>query len=197
MTYNEENEKSQSLQRRQTDPAWLQDHFLETGHTEATSSATFTFIKRKERVYAVTCGHVLDALADEQSMPKARNPTLALHLNRGPLNLSYFVAQGQIAHAISAPELEGSRREVDVAIALLSESYWSLLTTRKNKVAINLDSWREPAWEMVKYCVAVGYPGELKFNSREDDQDMVAAPFLRAIAKVASPLDGKQSIITL
>src|SRR5262249_17426220 len=84
----------ESLPRRPTNPAWLQDYFLATGHAQTTRNATFTVIKRRGHHYAVTCGHVLSALAGPSAVPGAWHPTLALHVGRAVLNLSHFTAEG-------------------------------------------------------------------------------------------------------
>ncbi len=110
--------KPESLPRRQTDPAWLQDHFLHTGHDEKTRNATVTFVKRHGRHYAVTCRHVADALSDSRTVPGARFPTIALHVNRTVLNLSGFTAQGHV-QALQSPKAETKQEEVDICIAPL------------------------------------------------------------------------------
>ncbi|MET3648923.1 hypothetical protein [Phyllobacterium ifriqiyense] len=186
-----------SLLRRQTDPAWLQDHYLGTGHTEETNNATFTFIKRRDQVYAVTCGHVVDQLSNPEAVPDARMPTLALQIDHGVLNLSQVTGIGRISHTTRATERNETHREIDIAIALLSESYWSILTEKKNKTAIDLDAWREPCWESVKMCVAAGYPNEHKEQLQVGGRDMVGASFMRAIAAVSSTLGRDQKFITL
>jgi AraC-like DNA-binding protein len=82
--------ESESLPRRQTDPAWLQDHFLGTGHDENTRNGTFTFVQRHGRHYAVTCRHIMDGVADPEIVPAATHPTMALHIDKAVLNLSYI-----------------------------------------------------------------------------------------------------------
>lgn len=47
---------------------------------------------------------------------------------------------------------------MDIAIARMSESYWVMMQQQKDKIAIDLDSWRAPDWKKVKYCLAVGCP---------------------------------------
>jgi hypothetical protein len=37
----------ESLPRRNSDPIWLQDYFVHTGHDADTRSGTSTFVKRK------------------------------------------------------------------------------------------------------------------------------------------------------
>lgn len=130
-----------TLLRRQTDPAWLQDHYLGTGHTEDTNSATFTFIKRKGLIHAVTCGHVVDQVSNPTTVPGALRPTLALQVDRVVLNLSHVTGIRHIMPVTRAIQKEGERREIDIAIAQMPDNYWHLLTERKNKVAIDLDAW--------------------------------------------------------
>lgn len=189
--------QNDTLLRRQTDPAWLQDHYLGTGHNEDTNSATFTFIKRQECIYAVTCGHVVDQIGNPTAVPGARLPTLALQIDQAVLNLSQVTGIGHIRLVTRAAEKNEERREVDIAIARLSESYWSLLTEKKNKSAIDLDAWREPRWETVKMCVAAGYPNEHKQQMEVEARDMVSAGFLRAVAEVSSKLGRDHKFITL
>ena len=186
-----------TLLRRQTDPAWLQDHYLGTGHTEDTNSATFTFIKRKGLIYAVTCGHVVDQVSNPATVPGALRPTLALQVDRVVLNLSHVTGIGHIMPVTRAIQKEGERREIDIAIAQMPDNYWHLLTERKNKVAIDLDAWREPNWDAVKMCVAAGYPNEHKERMELESRDLVSAGFLRAVAEVSSNLGSDQKYITL
>lgn len=162
--------KPDNLLRRQTDPAWLQDHFLGTGHDETTRSAIFTFVKRRGRHYAVTCRHIMKAVGDPCMVTNARNPTLAIQIDRAVLNLSYFTAEG-LALGIKTPQVESKREEIDVAIAPLEGSYWPLFLEKKNKAAIDLDVWREPDWSSVKWCLAAGYPDEHKKAVVHDGTD--------------------------
>ena len=188
--------KSESLPRRQTDPAWLQDHFLSKGHDETTRSATFTFVKRHGRHYAVTCRHIIEAISDPKMIPGARNPTVAIHIGKRVLNLSYFTAKG-LALGIHVPHAETKQEEVDVAIAPLEDSYWDLLTSRKNKVAIDLDNWREPNWQSVKYCLAAGYPDEHKGKVLSEGGEKVGNQLVVVVAEVSSRLARSERLIAL
>lgn len=188
--------KPESLLRRHTDPAWLQDHFLGTGHDEKTRSATFTFVKRRGRHYAVTCRHIKDAVTDPKMVPGARNPTVALHLDRAVLNLSYFTARG-LALGVRTPHAEDKKEEIDVAIAPLDGSYWQLLSGKKNKIAIDLDDWREPDWPTVKWCLAAGYPDEHKKAVIEEGTDKVANQLVTVVAEVSSRLGRAERLIAL
>ncbi|MEK8093039.1 hypothetical protein WOC76_10965 [Methylocystis sp. IM3] len=189
-------QRPESLPRRQTDPAWLQDHFLETGHDETTRSATFTFIKRRNRHYAVTCRHVMEAISDPKMVPGARFPTIAIHIDRAVLNLSYFTAKG-LSLGVGAPHAETKREEIDVAIAPIDGSYWGLLTSKKNKMAIDLDNWREPKWDAVKYCLAAGYPDEKKTKVTTGGAEKVSSQLFVVVAEVSSRLARSERQITL
>ena len=161
------------------------------------NSATFTFIKRHGQVFAVTCGHVVDEVSNEKSIPGARLPTLALHVEPGVLNLSQITGIGRINHVTRVAEKVGVHRDVDIAIARLPDNYWAMLVARKRKIAIDLDAWREPDWKSVKMCAATGYPNEHKNQVDVEDRDMVAASFLKVVAEVSSELGSDKKFITL
>jgi hypothetical protein len=187
----------ESLPRRQTDPAWLQDHFLGTGHDEKTRNATVTFVKRHGRHYAVTCRHVASAVENPQMVPGAKFPTVALHMDRTVLNLSGFSAQGHV-QAVRSPAAGAKQEEVDIGIAPLDGAgHWHMLTEVKRKAPIDLDQWREPDWTKVKYCLAVGYPDEHKSRVISDGAEKVASPFFSVVAATASGLGRSKRLITL
>jgi hypothetical protein len=188
--------KPESLPRRHTDPAWLQDHFLGTGHDEKTRNATFTFIKRNGRHYAVTCRHVVDSLSDAAIVPAVKNPTIALHVGKAVLNLSYFTAQGLVL-GVNSPKGGTAQDGVDVAIASLDGGYWHMLVKDKNKAPIDLDTWREPDWNAVKYCLAAGYPDEHKEKVVGDTGPSVASPFAVVCAEATSKLGRNERLIVL
>lgn len=65
------------LPQKQTDPLWIQDHFLTSGHDENTPSATATFVKRKGCHYLVTCRHVLEIVRRRRTAGGERQLTMA------------------------------------------------------------------------------------------------------------------------
>lgn len=69
---------AESLPRRNSDPVWLQDYFVHTGHGANTRSGTVTFVKRKGIPYACTCRHIMESIKDSKVVPNAKFPTLAL-----------------------------------------------------------------------------------------------------------------------
>ena len=192
-----ENTELESLPRRQTDPAWLQDHFLSTGHDDKTKNATVTFVKRRDRHYAVTCRHVAKSVENPQLIPGAKFPTIALHVDRAVLNLSGFTARGHV-QAVRSPDSDSDQKDIDIGIAPLDGgAHWHILATSKRKVPIDLDQWREPDWSKVKYCLAAGYPDEHKNRVTNEGSEQVASPFFTVVAEIGSGLGRTVRIITL
>jgi hypothetical protein len=181
-----------TLRRRQTDPVWLQDHFMFTGHDENTESASGTFVKFKGRIYLCTCRHVFEEKDNTETVPGAQHPTLALQLDKGALNLSYFTTRG-----LQAAMKVATGREMDIAIAPMTEGYWVLMQQKKNKVAIDLDAWCAPDWKKVKYCVAVGYPNEHKTHVVVDGSNKVGVPFFEVVAELATNIHAESKYVTL
>jgi hypothetical protein len=103
-----------------------------------------------------------------------------------------------LAHGVHAPRGETNQNEFDVAIAPLDDNnYWHLLSSRKNKVPIDLDVWREPNWNSVKYCLAAGYPDEHKQIVVNDDGEKVANQLTCVVAEAGSELGRTKRLIAL
>lgn len=182
----------ESLPRRQTDPLWIQDHFLAGGHDENTPNATATFVKRKGRHYLVTCRHVLEIVSKRRTAGGERQLTMALEIDGTVLNLSRVSAQGVVLN-VRTPEARMHSERADIALAPLDESNWKRLSERKNKEAIDLDSWREPNWSVVRHCLAVGYENEGKEAVRSGGSEKVATRMLETMAELASPVPGRDT----
>lgn len=191
-----ESDENFRLARSQTDPLWLQDHFLGTGHDADTRNGTASFVLFQGRQFAVTCRHVKAAAINPKIVPDARYPTVALHIDRLVLNLSFFSATG-FHIALETVDPARDEQEADVAIAELTGSYWELLSSKKGKTPIDLDNWREPKWSTVKQCMAAGYLDEHKKNKTVDGAQMVTAHMASVVAEVASPLARNKRIINL
>jgi hypothetical protein len=176
-------ERGAALARSQTDPLFLQDHFLVGGHDVDTKNATATFVKFERKHYVVTCRHVLEVVQKRKERdPRTRFPTMALVVGRAILNLSFFSAQG-IQYALRAPTPDEREEPLDLAIADISGWHWKLLAERKAKTAIDLDNWREPRWARAEMMVAAGYPDEHKTHVTAGQEVMVGAPCVLLAAK--------------
>ena len=188
----EDRETGEALARSQTDPLFLQDHFLFGGRDKDTKNATATFVQFEGKRYVVTCRHVLEIVKKrkEKSGP-ARFPTMALVVGRAILNLSFFSAQG-IQYALRTPKPEEGNEPLDLAVAEISGAYWSLLAQRKGKTAIDLDNWREPKWARAEMLVAAGYPDEHKTHVTVDQQAMVGAPCVLLAAEKKGEINRNQ-----
>ena len=191
-----DHEVPESLPRRQTDPLWIQDYFLAMGHGESTPNATATFVKRKGHHYMVTCRHVLQMVADRRSAAGDTQLTMALQIDRTMLNLSHISPQGLIL-SVRTPEMKIQPEKADIALASLEGNRWNLLSSRKNKAAIDLDSWREPDWAAVRYCLATGYQNKGKYTISSEGAEKVATPFLRVVAELCSAPDQGTTSFTL
>lgn len=150
--------------RHFTDPLFVHDFFLTTGRNSETACATATFVRYEGVVYAVTCRHVLDNMA--KAAPGARLPTLAFGMDAASINMANFdrsstASPVPLRSLFASPRHLATEREVDIAIARLG-SAWDLLAQRKQKTAIDLDSWKEPDWNDIATCAAVGYLTEHK-----------------------------------
>ncbi len=174
-----------SLARRQTDPLWIHDYFLATGYDETTPNATATFVKQCGQHYMVTCGHVVQSVRQLREKDVERHLTMALHVDRCVLNLSSFGPEG-LELSVRTPDAELHSRPVDVALASLDPSFWEILSSQKSKTAIDLDSWQEPDWSVVRYCLAVGYENEGKTAIRSESSEMVVTRLLNVVAGVCS-----------
>ena len=166
------------------------------GHGESTPNATATFVKRKGHHYMVTCRHVLQMVADRRRVSGDTQLTMALQIDRAVLNLSHISPQGIIL-SVRTPEMEIRPEKADIALASLEGSYWNLLSSRKNKVAIDLDSWREPDWAAVRYCLATGYPNKDKYTIPSEGAEKVAVPFLNVVSELCSAPDQDTTRFTL
>jgi hypothetical protein len=171
--------------RAQTDPLFFQDYLLAHGHNVDTKNATATFVRFGGRVYVCTCRHVVEILTNRQERGHSVFPTLALMVDRAMLPLSFFTPDGlQLGQYV--PNASANGETVDIAIAEITGTYWDLLTSRKNKSAIDLDEWREPRWSQAQMLIAAGYPDEHKQSVSDSGEEKVIA----TLTLVAAAADG-------
>ena len=187
--------KFPELARRQTDPLWIQEHFLATGHHANTPNASATFVSRRERRYMVTCGHVLRVVEERRSEGED-NLTMALDVGRIVLNMSSIGPHG-VQLSVRTPKVDWPSGGVDVALAPLHPGDWEILERTKNKTTVDLDAWREPSWSAVRHCVAVGYENEGKETTRSEGVEKVATRMLEAVAELGSIPDPDAREFTL
>ncbi len=164
-------------------PVFFHSYFLFDGHTEETENATLTFIKYENRIYAVTCRHVIHHLNSKRNKLNDQWYTLSISLDQVILQLS------DIDHADPSKRKDifrkltcsFDREDVDIVIAPI-DSHWGLIKSKKNKKAIDLDSWSIMNWSKFKMGTAFGYPTEHK----ELQGDKVAAPCINVCAELVS-----------
>ena len=175
-------------------PVFFHSYFLRDGHTEEAENATLTFIKYENRMYAVTCKHIIHHLNSKRDELEDQWYTLSLSLDRVFLQLS------DIDHSEPTKRKDIFRKlkrsfngeEVDIVIAPI-DSHWGLIESKKNKRAIDLDNWSEPNWKEFKMGTAFGYPTEHK----EKQGNHVAATCINASAEIVSQLNHNSTQLTL
>jgi hypothetical protein len=118
--------------RAQTDPLFFQDYFMAHGHDVSTKNATATYVQFEGRLFAVTCRHVVELLEKRKQGQHSPYPTLALVVDGGLLNLSFFTAEG-LQTAMNLRKVATGEELLDLAITELPTSYWEILTSRKKK----------------------------------------------------------------
>jgi len=184
------------LPRRNTDPLWLQDFYLGTGHDADTRSGTGSFIKRNGKIYVCTCRHIVDGVQDPKMVPKAKFPTLALAFSGGYINLAHMGKNGVEQH-MRAPGPATDHAKTDIAIGSLDAGTWDMYARRKGKQPIDLDDWKEPDWSKVRWGLANGYPDEHKENVKTGNIEEVANRLVTVVAEVTSNPHKDQRTITL
>lgn len=175
-------------------PVFFHSYFLSDGHSEETENATLTFVKYKNRVYAVTCKHIIHHLNSKRNDLEDQWYTLSICLDRVILQLS------DIDHSDPAKRIDIFRKltcsfnseGVDIVIAPI-DSHWEMIKSKKNKKAIDLDNWIEPNWAELKMGTAFGYPTEHK----KLQGDHVATPCIKVSAEIVSSLNPEVNQLTL
>ncbi|WP_133480300.1 trypsin-like peptidase domain-containing protein [Cognatilysobacter segetis] len=180
------------------------------GHTETSINATATFVKYRERIYAVTCHHVLAAFlaaAVKQKLPfvpSLHNGRAILHLGTYGPNGSFawsfrscrsFPTAEEIVHDDQAATLARDRSNADLPDIAIAEitSVWPSLIQQRNARALDLDTWEQPDWsETQSVWVAFGYPDGHKYE--QDGKLAVPMPKVRA-EQQTSRLDQRESFV--
>ncbi len=167
--------------RAHTDPLWVRNRFLMTGHNTDTPNGTASFIRFRGIVYVVTCGHVALAAKDKE-VP-------SLMVGRGVMN---FGVQKAASYEQTFRCVD--RALADIAISHLPPDWWSRLIDKKGKANIDLDAWVEPDWGGEHSYIAVGYPTEHKTNR---DEKTLSTPMPLCVAELASNISPSNPVFTL
>lgn len=175
-------------------PVFFHSYFLSDGHSEETENATLTFVKYENRIYAVTCKHVIHHLHSKRNELENQWYTLSLCLDRVILQLSDIDNSDPTKRKDIFRKLRRSfnDKEVDIVIAPI-DSHWKMIKSKKNKKTVDLDVWNEPNWAEMKMGIAFGYPTEHK----ELQGKHVAAPCINASAEIVSDLTFDSTQLTL
>ena len=72
-----------------------------------------------------------------------------------------------------------------------------MLSRIKKKTAIDLDSWQEPNWSDVRYCLAVGYPDESKKFLRNAGSGKVSTPFLKVVVELQTSVNRETTDLSM
>jgi hypothetical protein len=144
------------------EPLYLMRNGSSERHDKDTDSATITYVKLKEKYYALTCAHVADAR--EGGDGAFLVPTVWGLSGKG------FAFRAGSINALAGEFrfLERPRYgppRLDIAIAPLSEDFIRLHMKEKMKVPLDLDKWEEPDWRLVRTCATWGFPNRQKSSS--------------------------------
>lgn len=175
-------DRAHKIAVRNCEPLFLSSPFIQCGHNVEKANGTITFIEYRTRIFGITCAHVYY----EQIRS---GKWLTLHgSERYIYQLGAFTAKGYeslFRPMRKASDIDGT----DIAIIELGETIRQIHFPRKNKEAINLDTWAEPNWSEVQVPVAFGYPTEHKIQS----EDFISAPLAAVAAAVTRPLSPSES----
>ncbi|WP_148307749.1 hypothetical protein [endosymbiont of unidentified scaly snail isolate Monju] len=176
-------------------PAFFHSSSMHEGRHEETDNATVTFVKYQQRIYAVTCHHVVKQLDKKRKELNDGWQTLTLHLERVILQLSAIDPKNpkKRQDIFRTLRTDFSGEQVDIVIGPITDFHWELIESKKHKSPVDLDNWIEPRWDEYKYGSAFGYPTDHK----EHQGKYVSAPCLHVTAEVVSRLGARETKITL
>lgn len=181
----------------------------ELAHTSHTLNATVTFVKHRERYYAVTCHHVLDAFRTEAVRAKK---ILIPSIHSGKLISQFSNLTHQMRHRWSFHSCrdfadlaiwddEEAMRDItrsnlsrpDIAIADIT-SYWEVISKPRTLTPIDLDNWTAPPWEKFdKLFAAYGFPT----GHKSQVGTTISAPMPRIAVEMANRPSQDRPIFTL
>lgn len=123
-------------------------------------NATMTLIRRRGRLFGVTCKHVNVELRSEREVDQApKLKTGQLLSGNLIINLSSWTSEGLKSLMLHTSDDAGA--DPDIAICDLTNLEWFF--KEKGKKPIELDSWEEPKWSELYDGIAAGFPTEHKY----------------------------------
>ena len=175
--------------RPYVEPLFLQDFFFRSGRSAATSTATGTFVRRREQLYCVTCSHVVEAVRSSKFDHDKSAGVLALALNAGAIMLGTSKAS-----CFASPVAPLHQPAADIAIARIPLGDWDTLKRDRERVAyVDLDSFEAPDFEAIESCAAVGFPDKRKVNR----DGRIKTGLAVAVAGLTRPLSDGVSVFQL
>lgn len=159
--------------------------FNETNETKL-RNGTITFIKYKNKCYAVTCKHVIEALINKEKIARKRYESLAGDGEFPDFDLySFYTPIGDVQYHCNykfniVPQSD--EREVDVAIAEVDELYIKKLGRKPivftNKRNIPLTG------------IASGFPEEQRLLKKGEIINNFSSKFVTCVATINTSSDG-------
>lgn len=170
-------------------PLWLSKPFMQDGHHSNKANATVTFVKYKNRGYAVTCAHVY--YQQKMGSPEFRELTL---FGNSPMIVSFLTFGTGQPVSVFRPLIGDSVRASgpDIAIAPVNHATQKYMEDNGKKW-LDLDLWKEPDWTINSPKIAGGYATEHKST----DGKHVLSAFVQAIAESPSGVDPTRSTFML
>ena len=194
---------------RSCSPLFATDQFGVRGHNPKSTNATVTYVKFSNRIYALTCHHVLEALHAEARRSSHRIVPSVHTADRKIWQFGSYTAEGKYRWTFTScrdfasevmleaaetakglghsDPLEQFRKRnsnfPDIAIADLT-AHWESFRSDRALEPFDLDKWNEDDWSITQpVWLAYGFPNNHKFEKG----NMVSAPMPRISISLATP----------
>jgi hypothetical protein len=157
---------------------FLSKPFMSDGHTAKKANGTLTYVKYKNVVYGLTCSHIYEYQKNDFWLT-------VFGTNRVIYQFGHFESKGLVSDFRPLRKKPTNIDEPDIAIIKLGDPFPEIHMKHKNKVPIDIDSWKTPEWQSIKMGMACGFPTEHK----KEDESFVKSPFLQVVAETTSRLE--------
>ena len=155
-------------------PLFIGDALLADGHTATTSSATATFVRFQGKTYAVTCRHV------RKDASAVTGWSARLHAGVAVIPLANWSSAGLTSILRDAADESG----VDISLCRNPDHLFDVVSQAKPKTPIDLDTYEEPNWGEISFCLAAGFPDRIK----TEQGGSVFSTMAEVVAEVTSNL---------